>query len=111
MSSKVISFNKKVHPDRKELRRLKDEGYMIICPFCSSEIIFNGSEIRCSKNPRHYYSFGSKKKSQELQDSLERDRKQRSIDNMKKKGYSKERIQAGVTGTFTTLCSIVNIIM
>ena len=99
MNKKVISFNKTVHPERKELRRLSNSGYTVICPFCSSEIVFKDNEIFCPQNIKHYYSFACKKLSS-LRNELDQERKDNFIKYMKERNYTEQQIEENLAEYF-----------
>ena len=90
MKQKVITFQVN---NLSEMRRLNQEGYFIRCHRCYSEVIFNDTEIGCSRDAKHFYTFGCRKLSPHVREELDRRRKNRSIANMKKKGYTEEQIQ------------------
>ena len=90
MTKKVISF-KRSEARHSDLLKLHNDGYKVICPLCKAEIVFQKSGSWCPKNHNHYETHiyrdtGMRKKYRQWA-------KQESIANMKKKGYTEERIQ------------------
>ena len=86
MKQKVITFQV---DNLTEMIRLNKEGYLIRCHRCYSEVIFNDSEIKCSKNLDHIYTTinngGFIRKKMTLL------RMQDDLETMEKKGYSKQK--------------------
>ena len=91
--SSTLKFDDKDFPSTKELFKLNREGYTILCPKCGAKLFFNDTEIGCSRDAKHFYTFGCRKLSPHVREELDRRRKNRSIANMKKKGYTEEQIQ------------------
>ena len=76
--------------DLSEMKRLNKEGYLILCHRCYSEVIFNDSEIKCSKNPDHIYTTVNK--TRYLKQKYDLIRMKEGIKNMEEKGCSKKEI-------------------
>lgn len=89
--TKVVTFDRYKTPDR-EIRQLHKEGYTVVCPLCKSEILFYRTGMRCSKNSNHYDVHYYIRDRAFERESKER-RKQESIANMKKQGYTEVQIQ------------------
>ena len=87
MKQKVITFQV---DNLTEMRRLNKEGYLIRCHRCYSEVIFNDSEIKCSKNLNHIYTTINN--SRFTRKKLDISRMRDDLEKMKNKGYSREKI-------------------
>lgn len=87
MKQKVITFQ---IDNLSEMMRLNKEGYLIRCHKCYSEVIFNGSEIKCSKNSNHIYTTINK--TRYLRQKYDLIRMKEGTENMKRQGCSKKEI-------------------
>ena len=92
MNQKIISFNRK-NADHYALFKLHNDGYRVICPVCQSDIFFSkNAGSWCSKDTNHYENHiyrdtGRRKEYKEWA-------KKETINNLRKKGYTDEQIQA-----------------
>lgn len=87
MKQKVITFQVDA---LSEMIRLHKEGYLIRCHRCYSEVIFNDSEIKCSKNLNHIYTIINKNRY--IRQKLDLMGMRDDLEKMKKKGSSREEI-------------------
>ena len=93
MNQKITTFDRN-NTSHEKLLKLHENGYKVICPLCKSEIIFYDSGSSCSKNRNHYEThFYPSNIARDYRQWSKVNRKQKSIANMKKKGYTEEQIQ------------------
>ncbi|MBW4536113.1 MAG: hypothetical protein KME09_19435 [Pleurocapsa minor HA4230-MV1] len=94
--SKVISFKRGKTP-YEEIVRLHKEGYVVICPLCKSELVFQESGVWCPKNPNHYEvhiypgKFARKMREQSREWGIKETTKK-----LQKKGYTEEQIKSEI---------------
>lgn len=93
MREKVISFDRH-KAKHSELKKLRDEGYKVICPLCKSEIFFSeNAGSWCSKNPNHYETHIYKASVRdEMRENLMRGDIKETREILTKKGYTEEEI-------------------